>query len=209
MTTSSYPWRVPDQPFHHGHLRAALLAQAQRTIRERGVDALSLRELARQTGVSHAAPRRHFPDRRALLDALAEQGFRRLSNVVEQALTGAGPASADRFRSVARAYVGFAIDEAALMDLMFTRKNSAPTVEVDRAATEFFTLISGVMNSVAPADKAPLADPQRLQRLLISTLHGIASLVGSGRFDRELVNQLVDDAATVFTGASAHGERSA
>ena len=62
---------VNERPYHHGNLRQALLAQAERTVRERGVQELSLRELAREVGVSHAAPRRHFPDRQALLDALA------------------------------------------------------------------------------------------------------------------------------------------
>ena len=67
-----------ERPYHHGNLRSALLAAAERTVRERGVQDLSLRELAREIGVSHGAPRRHFPDRQALLDALAESGFERL-----------------------------------------------------------------------------------------------------------------------------------
>jgi hypothetical protein len=51
------------RPYHHGNLRTALLAEAERTIRERGVHDVSLRQLAREVGVSHGAPRRHFPDR--------------------------------------------------------------------------------------------------------------------------------------------------
>ena len=70
--------RMSARPYHHGNLRTALLEQAERTVRERGAQALSLRELARDAGVSHGAPRRHFPDRQALLDALAEAGFVRL-----------------------------------------------------------------------------------------------------------------------------------
>ena len=66
------------RPYHHGNLRAALLEPAERALRERGVGGLSLRELAREVGVSHAAPRRHFADKQALLDALAEDGFERL-----------------------------------------------------------------------------------------------------------------------------------
>jgi len=70
---------MTDRPYHHGHLRDALLAEAERTLREQGVEQLSLRDLARQAGVSHAAPRRHFADRQALLDALAGAGFARLA----------------------------------------------------------------------------------------------------------------------------------
>ena len=50
---------VMDRPYHHGRLRAVLLAEAERTLREEGAEGLSLRDLARQAGVSHAAPRRH------------------------------------------------------------------------------------------------------------------------------------------------------
>ena len=57
--------------YHHGDLRAALIARATEVIATGGVDALSLRELARDIGVSHGAPGRHFPDKQALLDAVA------------------------------------------------------------------------------------------------------------------------------------------
>ncbi len=74
-TSSGNLSAVDERPYHHGNLRTALLAQAEKTVRERGVQDLSLRELAREVGVSHGAPRRHFPDRQALLNALAESGF--------------------------------------------------------------------------------------------------------------------------------------
>ena len=67
---------VTPRPYHHGNLRAALLESAERTLSQSGASELSLRELARQVGVSHAAPRRHFADKQALLDALAEDGLR-------------------------------------------------------------------------------------------------------------------------------------
>src|SRR2546423_10657820 len=79
--------------YHHGSLRAALLERAEQVVTERGVHALSLRELAREVGVSHGAPRRHFAGRQALLDALALEGFERLGRALRAALDGAG----DRF----------------------------------------------------------------------------------------------------------------
>src|ERR1700733_3839806 len=94
---------VGDRPYHHGNLRPALLAQAERTVRERGVQALSLRELARDVGVSHAAPRRHFPDRQALLDALAHDGFERLGGELRGAVDGAGEDFEARLRATAAA----------------------------------------------------------------------------------------------------------
>jgi AcrR family transcriptional regulator len=65
--------------YHHGDLRAAMLTEAARLVAERGVDRVSLRELAREAGVSHAAPAHHFTDRRGLFTALAAQGFELLA----------------------------------------------------------------------------------------------------------------------------------
>src|ERR1700743_3241233 len=93
MTTSAgRVTGMADRPYHHGHLRDTLLAEAERTLREQGVEQLSLRDLARQLGVSHAAPRRHFADRQALLDALAGAGFARLAGEVARAHRDGGAA---------------------------------------------------------------------------------------------------------------------
>ncbi|MDH6627268.1 AcrR family transcriptional regulator [Streptomyces sp. LBL] len=78
---------------------------------------LSLRELARDIGVSHAAPGRHFKDKQALLDTLALDGYERLT----QTLKGAGDPSLPvqpRLAVLARAYVTFATDNAVLVELM-------------------------------------------------------------------------------------------
>ena len=61
--------------YHHGDLKAAILAEAAALVADRGADGLSLRELARAAGVSHAAPAHHFTDRRGLFTALATEGF--------------------------------------------------------------------------------------------------------------------------------------
>src|SRR5258708_31810533 len=115
---------MTDRPYHHGRLRAELLAEAERTLREQGIEALSLRDLARQAGVSHAAPRRHFADRQALLDALAEAGFTRLGDEVRAAIDDAGEDYEARLRAAVTAYVRFATRDAALVDLMFTAKSA-------------------------------------------------------------------------------------
>ncbi|WP_206336565.1 TetR/AcrR family transcriptional regulator, partial [Pseudomonas viridiflava] len=77
-----------------------LLDEAVQVLREDGVDGLSLRDLARRAGVIHGAPRSHFVDRQALLDALAVLGFERLTTAVRRALSGSGNLD-DRFRRVA------------------------------------------------------------------------------------------------------------
>src|SRR5918998_6710951 len=73
------------RPYHHGSLRRALLERAEEALADGGSQRLSLRELARDIGVSHAAPRRHFADKQALLDALALDGFERLGDALRAA----------------------------------------------------------------------------------------------------------------------------
>src|SRR3954453_8719397 len=110
---------VRTRPYHHGNLRSTLLEAAVRPLAAGGVAALSLRELARQVGVSHAAPRRHFAHKQALLDALAEDGFERLGAQLREAMDAAGDRFDARLRAFAHSYVGFATEHAALLELMF------------------------------------------------------------------------------------------
>ncbi len=122
-----FPCLTPPErrPYHHGNLRTDLLDAAERRLKVHGVEQLSLRDLARDVGVSHAAPRRHFADRRALLDALAESGFMRLGAKLRAAVNEIDdkddlPA---RLQAFAWAYVQFATENAELTGLMNSRKH--------------------------------------------------------------------------------------
>src|SRR5919112_2521789 len=99
--------------YHHGDLRAVILSQAADMVAERGADGISLRELAREAGVSHAAPAHHFTDRRGLFTALAAQGWRLLA--------GALDAARPDFIAAALAYVRFALDHPGHYAVMFDR----------------------------------------------------------------------------------------
>ncbi len=96
--------------YHHGNLRQALLERAAEVIAERGIEALSLRALARDLGVSHAAPRAHFADRRALLGELAKEGFRLSLAAMHAGAEAAGADPVARYRALGRSYVQFARD---------------------------------------------------------------------------------------------------
>src|SRR5215203_2575207 len=99
--------------YHHGDLKAVILGEAATLVAERGADGISLRELARAAGVSHAAPAHHFTDRRGLFTALATEGYRLLA----AALTEARP----KFVDAARAYVRFALDHPGHYEVMFDK----------------------------------------------------------------------------------------
>ena len=97
--------------YHHGALRAAVLSEAAVMVDREGVDGVTLRELARRVGVSHAAPAHHFGDRRGLFTALAVDGF----EVLARELADAG----NDFRAVALAYVRFAIEHPGHYAVMY------------------------------------------------------------------------------------------
>lgn len=98
--------------YHHGDLRAALIEAGLKLLGERDADTLGLREVARAVGVSPTAVYRHFPDKGALLAAMAQEGLGRLYEAqAEAGKTG--------FGAVGRAYITFALENPALFRLVF------------------------------------------------------------------------------------------
>ncbi|AGL20969.1 TetR/AcrR family transcriptional regulator [Actinoplanes sp. N902-109] len=180
------------QSFHHGNLRAVLLEQAEAMLREDGVDGLSLRELARRAEVSHGAPRSHFVDRQALLDALAVQGFERMTEKISAALRSPGTVR-ERFRRVGRAYVDFAVDDAALMELMFAAKSNSADGPVNHAAVRLFTLLDDAMAD-SPSSTGDDRTRERFKLMFAAAMQGTAALITSQRITREQGEVLVDDA---------------
>src|SRR5271154_5589546 len=150
------------RPYHHGNLRAALLREAQRTVRERGAQDLSLRELARAVGVSHGAPRRHFPDRQALLDALAEAGFERLGAELRAAVAGAGEDFQSRAQATAAAYVRFATRDAALLELMFAGKHREESGALHEAAERAFSVLFELIEQGQAEGVLESGEPERV-----------------------------------------------
>ena len=106
------------RPYHHGDLRRALIEAGRRLLEREGSGALSLRAVAREAGVSAAAPYHHFKDRAALLYAVAHEGNVALNAAVAAAYE-AGPPGHDRIVAVGLAYVRFALESPALYRLMF------------------------------------------------------------------------------------------
>ncbi|ODU24704.1 TetR/AcrR family transcriptional regulator, partial [Sphingopyxis sp. SCN 67-31] len=107
--------------YHHGDLRAAVTAAGMKRLTEGGDAELGLRALARDVGVSATALYRHFPDKEALLDALADEGLRRLGALQAQAWLKAGGGKAG-FLAIGVAYVRFAHEDPAIFRLSFTRQ---------------------------------------------------------------------------------------
>ncbi|ORW67464.1 TetR/AcrR family transcriptional regulator [Mycolicibacter senuensis] len=153
--------------YHHGDLRTAILSEAARMVAEQGADRVSLRELARAAGVSHAAPAHHFTDRRGLFTALAAEGFQLLGD----ALTAARP----RFVDAALAYVRFALAHPGHYQVMFDKSlldtaDPALTAAETAAAAELSRGVAGL------ADPHARDDPAGAELAAWSLVHGFSTL---------------------------------
>jgi AcrR family transcriptional regulator len=152
-------WSV--MSYHHGDLRRAMTAAAATAVAERGAAGLSLRELARLAGVSHAAPAYHFGDKAGVLTVVAAEGFTLLAAALKEA--------GDDLLAAGVAYVRFAVDHPGHFAVMFDR-SLLHTDDADLAAAEQAS--SSVLAALTPdADAA---------RAAWSVAHGFASLWLSG-----------------------------
>lgn len=119
--------------YHHGNLRAALVEQAVAAARERGPDGLALRELARRVGVSHNAAYRHFADREAIVEAVAQEAMRGLAAAMDARLAEVADPALDpvdrarrRLIAIGQGYVDFAVAEPGLFRTLFTAYPEVP-----------------------------------------------------------------------------------
>lgn len=200
--TTDQAQRPSERPYHHGNLRSALLVAAERVVRERGVQDLSLRELAREVGVSHGAPRRHFPDRQALLDALAESGFERLGAELRAAADGAGDKFQPRLEATAAAYIRFATTDPALLDLMFASKHRDTEPSLHDSMERAFSVMMDLILRGQAIGRLQPGDPERVGLVLFSTIQGIAALLTAGMITPEQLDELTTDAIAHFLRGS-------
>jgi len=186
------------RPYHHGDLRGALLAKAEETLRSSGAEALSLRELARAVGVSHAAPRRHFEDKADLLETLVADGFGRLGESLALAARADGRDVADRLRAVAVSFVGFAVDNPALVDLMQTNRYLAEATDELVAAREAcFGCVNDLVADGQATGQLIAGDVRQTAMMLLATMQGIAVLANNKMLDA-LDGQAATDAVDLL-----------
>ena len=189
MTTRSY---------HHGDLRAALIEAGLAAIEQNGGGALSLREIARSVGVSAAAVYRHFPDKGALMAALAEVGLARLAAAQRAASEAAGGGKAG-FSATGAAYVRFALANPGLFRLVFAHPAPHDLLAAGAGKTDD----AMQMLRAAAADLAPAGSDPRLFALRAWALvHGLAMLLLDGqlKLDDAAIDAVVDAHSLVDPG---------
>jgi AcrR family transcriptional regulator len=154
--------------YHHGDLRAAVLRAAGKMLEKEGVAALSLREVARRAEVSHNAPYRHFPDRNALLAALAAEGFEDLGKRLSE----------NEGRDMGAAYVRFALEHPQRFRLMFggvlELQDDAALAKASAAA---YSALVAAMKS-----QKEVSAPEIAAAAAWSLVHGLSHLLLDGHF---------------------------
>lgn len=178
------------QGYHHGDLRRALIDTGLRLVEGEAEREIGLREVARETGVSATAVYRHFPDKAALVAALAAEGFDRLADAqLAAAARHRDPRAA--FRAIGQAYVRFALAHPALFRLMTSHMHLAEPRdgEGNRASRLLRERIAGLLPADASAERRRIAAVQAW-----ALVHGLAMLVLGGQIpnDPALLDAAVD-----------------
>lgn len=186
MGSGRYRNSMNEKSYHHGDLRAALIEAGMAALSTG--EELSLRALARSVGVSATAVYRHFPDKDALLAAIAEEAYAMLAADQRAASEAAGGGLAG-FGATGAAYVRFALKNPALFRLVFAHVQTEPH---DKRAEE--DEASAMLHAAAAAYAPPGTDPQIAALQAWSLVHGLAMLMLDGHVpaDDALIDRVID-----------------
>jgi AcrR family transcriptional regulator len=163
------------KPYHHGNLRQTLLEAAYRLVDLEGINALNMRALAREAGVSSAAPFRHFADRQVLLHTVAERAAEELGRKLDEA-TAESSDALTQLRATSVAYVRFAAEHPALFDLIhsteLTSRRSSGVFDDERRLNLIALIVEG-----QNAGLIPEADPELIALTSEALIHGLARMI--------------------------------
>lgn len=176
------------KPYHHGDLRRALIDATLEVLQEKHASQLSLRDVARRAGVSHAAPYHHFEDKGALMDAVAHEGFERMGDAFRRAVEGTDDPF-ERLTRLGEAYVFFFVKNPQFYDLMWCDPSSEE-LPLDRARGSSFTFqtLLECVRSCRRAVGLPIADPLPDALFAWSMVHGLAHLLINGQLGTSHLN---------------------
>jgi AcrR family transcriptional regulator len=168
--------------YHHGDLRASLLASALELIREVGAEGFTLREVARRSGVSHTAPYRHFRVKEDLTAAIAEEGFVMLAKEMFRAGKSDGSAR-ERLVAGGRAYVAFALKRQEHFKVMFaTDLDPKRHPAARKAAEKAFAGLLALVQACQDSGQLREGDTRTLARIAWSQVHGVSALAIGRQF---------------------------
>lgn len=165
-------------------LRRTLIDASVDLLATEGLEAFSMREVARRAGVSHQAPYHHFQDREAILAEIVTEGFRSLRTEMQRAIDGVS-APAARLTAIGKAYVAFAVGHPAHFKVMF-RSELVPAAKHEEAracADSAFDLVVSIVDDVVREGRGK-TDPS-LVLAAWSLAHGLATLMLEGKLEKQ------------------------
>jgi AcrR family transcriptional regulator len=163
------------KPYHHGDLRHALLRAAEAELALLGIEAFSLRQVARRAGVSHAAPSHHFGDANGLLTALAAEGYRQFLSAQATREAQADPSPRGQLVAAGLGYVDFALSRPALFKLLFgSARPDYANPDLHAAAEAAYRHLSQQVQAAGGRSATDLA-------AVWAVAHGLADLLAAGR----------------------------
>ena len=203
------PMRRRNATYYGGDLRRDLLDAALRVVASEGPAAVNLRALARQLGVSHAAPANHFTDKTAIFTAIAQEGFELLGQAMDQAVdqVPADQPGRARIAAAGQGYMRFAMTHRAHFEVMWRNdllRREDPALHAAADAT-FDQLIAGVRAAQADGWAAG-ADERSVAYLAWAAVHGLAVLWLNGplpNLDGRPFNEVASAVATLLNQALA------
>jgi AcrR family transcriptional regulator len=166
--------------FHHGALRDALLKQAAALLDKEGVDAVTIRAVARNAGVSHAAPVNHFATRGALMTALATSFFRDLNHAIEAKIRKARRRPRERIRAFAEALLEFGLRHPHRYRLLWRRDVLDDDTELQLAMDAIYDRLITEISGAGPMSGK---SPHTIAIAMWSLVHGYVSLRLDGMFE--------------------------
>jgi AcrR family transcriptional regulator len=179
--------RPAGRDYHHGNLKNALVEAAISQIAKHGARALSLRELSRCIGVSHASTYRHFPNKESVLARIAEQGFEKLTSAMEAAARPHRGDALAMLQATGVAYVDFGVSYPHHLQVMFgdliTQHENYPTLVA--ASKKAYEVLVSVVREGQRAGRISAQNERLVTLAAWAQVHGLAMLIASGQIRAE------------------------
>ncbi len=182
---------MPEKQYHHGDLKNALIKAGVEILAKEGVGALSLRKVARQAGVSHAAPYAHFTDKQALIAAISTEGFKVLLSQLEAAISRCAGEPQRQLVEAAWAYVQFALNDTDTFKIMFSgvleKEQEYPGyVQISKSV---FKLVVEIVSDCQQAGILRPAPADIMAMVVWSQIHGFLSLLVEGQVSHTVLER--------------------
>jgi len=178
---------MTSKTYHHGNLKEALITAGLEILSEKGIEGLSLRNVAKKIGVSHTASYNHFPDKQALLAAISTAGHEHLHQILLDTFEKTKHSSSHVISEIAWAYLQFALDNPAKFKLMFSG-----ALEEERAHPEYVEIS---MKNISLLEEIIIYCQNKGQLMegkveivaikLWSSVHGFTNLILEDQFPKE------------------------